>query len=606
MFEVFRKEAAMLLEEVWKELEIPIESALLEEPMHKQHGDLAYPCFQLAKTLGKSPAQIAQEISAAATAKITAKIGTSSEKNVWGGSVAQVVALGPYVNISASVQRCIQDVVEEIFTKKDTYGAGSPKKEIILVESPSPNTNKPLHLGHVRNMLLGNALCSLLLHAWYKAIRTEVVNDRGVHICKSMLAYQKFGAGQQPTKKSDHFVGDYYVRYDQYAQEHPDAEQEIQEMLKKWEDGDLEIRALREQMNARAIAGFATTYKRYGVTMDKQYFESEHYEHGKDVVYKRYEKGLFTKDEKWNIVCDLEDVWLGTKVMLRADGTSIYVTQDIALAQLRYEEYKMDRMVYVVANEQEYHFQVLFEVFNRLWFSFAPKCYHMSYGMISLPDGKMKSRTWNVVDADNLADDMHESAWEVLRERYADMEEKELRHRAEAIAMAAIKFFILKYEASKNFVFDKQTSLSFEWETWPYVQYTYARCMSMLKKSWVQGGGDPNFKNISSAGSAVGVVVDTENTITAEDIGAWWREILVVLSKFPDVIQQAAERYQPYLVVRYLLDIAHLFNAYYQQVMILQAEQEHQKTLRLRLVSAVAHVLHQGLTLLGVETLDQM
>lgn len=298
-----------------------------------------------------------------------------------------------------------------------------------------------------------------------------------------MLAYQLFGDGAQPDKKSDHFVGDRYVRYSQELEKDPTLEEKIQVMLQQREAGDAEVRALWQTMRDRALDGMRQTYTRFGTHIDKAYYESDHYEKGKTLVEKKFEEGLFTQDAKGNIVYDFGEDSFGSKVLLRSDGTAIYITQDLALAELRYEDFQMDRMIYVVGNEQEHHFQVLFALLTLLGHSFAEKCYHLSYGMVSLPDGKMKSREGNVVDADTMADEMHTKAKELLQQRYPELSEQELRDRAEQIALAAIKFFILKYDAKKDFVFDRELSLRFDGESGPYVQYTYARAWSLLEKA---------------------------------------------------------------------------------------------------------------------------
>lgn len=428
-------------------------------------------------------------------------------------------------------------------------------------------------------MLLGNALAAIMKYAGYDTVKVEIVNDRGVHICKSMRAYQQFGNNAEPDKKSDHYVGDRYVKYAQEAEKNTELEQVVQDMLVQRENGDPDIVALRSKMRQRCLDGMQQTYARYGCRIDKEYYESETYLHGKEMVEQGLEKNVFFKDEKGNVVYANEDAGIDRKVVLRANGTSVYLTQDLYLAYLRRVDRHMERMVYVVGNEQEYHFKALFAILRSFGFSFADNCFHLGYGMIYLPDGKMKSREGNVVDADNLADDMHAAAVTILRERTQDsLDDAELHRRAEAIAMAAIKFFVLKYDALKDFVFDPATSLSFDGETGPYIQYTYARCCSILEKA-TRTAFTPE-------------TVTTTLLTTQEE-----RLLLLHLLDFPNQIQEAAERYQPYLIARYVLDLAHLFNTYYQQHTILQDDKP-LETARLHLVASVKTVLGIGLQLL--------
>jgi arginyl-tRNA synthetase len=435
----------------------------------------------LAKELKQSPMQIAQNLAIVL------------REWIWESGIFEIVATGPYVNFMMNRSALGSTLIQQIQQEQYFYWKWEAKGELILVESPGPNTNKPLHLGHVRNLLLGNSVADILEFAGYNVKKVDIVNDRGVHICKSMLAYQKLGNGVQPNKKSDHYVWDRYVAYDAWLADHPERESEIKEMLIARENGDKEVRNLWKQMNKWCLDGHQTTYMRYGTVIDKTYLESDHYLAGKQLVMDGLEQWLFRRNDKGNVVADLSASGGAEKVLLRSDDTSIYITQDLALGQIRYQDYHMDRMIYVVGSEQDEHFKSLFQLFNLLGYSFANKCYHLSYGMISLPDGKMKSRTGNVVDADNLADDMYIKCTELLVERHADLDHTEVARRAEIIAMAAIKLFILKYDAKKNFVFDKENSLAFDGETGPYVLYTYARAKTILNKSdigskWVQNG----------------------------------------------------------------------------------------------------------------------
>ena len=400
-----------------------------------------------------------------------------------------------------------------------------------------------------------------------------------------MLAYQLFGNNEEPNKKSDHFVGDWYVRFAQEVEKDPSLDQQAQDMLRKREDKEPEIRDLREKMNKRAFDGFAVTYARYGTRIDQHYYESAIYEEGKKIIIEALEKWIFVRDPKWNIAFPVpqKDGEIGYFVVLRADGTAVYATQDIALATQRVADYHMDKMVYIVGNEQEDYFKTLFAVIKALKYPFADQCHHLSYGMIALPDGKMKSRTGNVVDADDLAADMHAQARTVLAERYPELSDEELDTKAESIAMAAIKFFMIKYDVSKDFVFDPSQSLSFDWETGPYMLYSYARCAQIVLKA----GGIPS---------------DADYSLLQEEAE---RKLLLHLSSFSDVVQKAANEYKPNLIARYILDLTQLFNRYYQQTHIIVEDSAVQQA-RVALVASIQQVLANALHLLGIETVERM
>ena len=384
-----------------------------------------------------------------------------------------ITSAGPYINIILDPHFVIKKL-STLGNKNEELGTS---KGLVLIESPSPNTNKPLHLGHVRNMVLGNVLARSMKEDGYNIKKVEVVNDRGIHICKSMLAYQLRGNNEEPNKKSDHYVGDRYVRYASEEEKNPALKEQAQSMLRDREAGDPEVRALWQKMNTRAIQGMRETYTRYGTHIDDATFESDVYQDGKQVAEQGLEKDVFVHDPKGNIALPLpinEDK-TSYFVVLRADGTTLYATQDLALVDKRFKTYHMDKMVYVVGNEQDDYFKALFKCFKALEYPFADQCHHLSYGMIELPNGKMKSRTGNVVDADNLIDDLHTVAFQEITTRYPDLDERTAHERAEKIAIGAINFFMIKTDPAKGFVFDPAESLSFEGETGPYVQYTYAR-----------------------------------------------------------------------------------------------------------------------------------
>lgn len=553
---------------------ISIDSTLLETPQDRAMGDVALPCFQFAKELRKSPQQIAQDLSDELSTHL-------DEESI----IEKVIATWPYVNFFVKTASLANDVLQKIKEEGEYYGMGEKTNECILIESPGPNTNKPLHLWHVRNMLLGNALWNILSFAGHDVHAIDIVNDRWVHICKSMLTYQRFGNNEQPDIKPDHYVGKRYVRFATEVKKDESLNDDAQKMLQQRESWDKDIIELRDLMRQRCIQWQHETYNRFGTSIEKAYYESDHYLKWKTIVEEWAETWLFSKNEKWHLIYTDDVLW--DKIVLRSDGTSIYITQDIALWKLRYEDRSMDRMIYVVWNEQENHFQFLFSIFKTLKLPFADKCYHLSYWMVALPDGKMKSREWTVVDADDIANETHQQSYEMLQKRYPDLSEKELQRRAEIIAMGAIKFFFLKYDAIKNFVYDKNSSLRFDGETWPYIQYTYARCCGTLAKA--------------------------EKTIDLSNTVEYWfftsqeeRSLLLHLNEFPLIISDSAKHYQPYLVARYVLDLAHLFNSFYQKHTIVDSGNKELSIARCALVQSTQTVLKTGLWLLGIEVLKEM
>ncbi|MBN1156443.1 arginine--tRNA ligase [Candidatus Woesearchaeota archaeon] len=541
---------------------------LLEIPPNPELGDYAFPCFGLAKSLKKAPVVIAAEL---------------AEKIKVGGVVSSVKAVGPYINFFVDKNKMAEHVLADILKCSVCYGSGPMKDEKVMIEYPAPNTNKPLHLGHVRNMLLGNAVCNLLGFGGYTAIPVNLVNDRGVHICKSMLAYQKWGDGKEPSKKSDHYVGDFYVMYSKYEKEHPEIEDEVREMLMKWEQGDKELVALWHKMRKWALDGFSETYKLFDVHHKKEYYESEIYLQGKDLILGGVEKGLFYKDEEGAVVVDLSEAGLGKKVLLREDGTSIYITQDIFLAKQKFDDFQMDRSVYVVGSEQNHHFKVLFKIIEMLGFPYASKCYHLSYGMVNLPEGRMKSREGTVVDADDLYAEMKEEAVKEIMKRHPDIEEKELEARSKIIAMGALKFFILKYDPQKDMIYNPAESISFEGETGPYVQYAHARICSILRQV-------ADFR-------AEGVKGHYEHPKE--------ERLITLMAGFPAVVAEAAEAYRPSNVARFGLELAQAFNEFYQECPVLKAEKKVKES-RLLLITCVRTVLRNTLDLLGIVAPEEM
>ena len=479
-------------------------------------------------------------------------------------------------------------------------------EKAVMVEYSSPNTNKPLHLGHVRNNLLGYSVAEIIKAAGKKVYKTQIINDRGIHICKSMLAWQKFGDGETPTStglKGDKLVGNYYVKFDQeYKKEiaHLIAEGkteeeakkqaplllEAQQMLLKWEAGDEEVVALWKEMNSWVYEGFDTTYKNMGVDFDTLYYESDTYLLGKDVVAQGLEKGVFYKKEDGSVWCDLTDEGLDEKIVLRSDGTAVYMTQDIGTAIQRVKDYPdVGGMVYTVGNEQDYHFQVLFLILKKLGFDWAKQLHHLSYGMVDLPSGKMKSREGTVVDADDLMEEMTATAKEISEElgKLDGYSEEEKNDLYKTIGLGALKYFVLKVDPKKRILFDPKLSVDFQGNTGPFIQYTYARIQSIIRKA--------DFDYSASV---------------AIDLHEKEKELLKQLALFPETIQQAATNYSPAVIANYTYDLVKEFNSFYQNVSILGEENQDKKIFRVQLSKKVADTIKQAFSLLGIQVPERM
>jgi arginyl-tRNA synthetase len=510
-----------------------------------------------------------------------------------------------FLNISISDKFWINKLHNEILT--DSFAIAQPNGKRVMVEYSSPNTNKPLHLGHIRNNLLGFSLAGILGAAGYEVIKANLVNDRGIHICKSMLAWKEFGNGETPESsglKGDHLAGKYYVWFDKaYKQqiqeliEEGQAEEEAkknaplikkaQEMLLQWEAGDEEVINLWKTMNGWVYDGFAVTYKTLGVNFDKYYYESNTYLLGKDIVEEGLEKGVFFKKDDGSVWIDLTDEGLDQKLVMRADGTSVYITQDLGTAQLKYDDYKMDESIYVVGNEQDYHFKVLFLILQKLGKEWAKGLYHLSYGMVDLPSGKMKSREGTVVDADDLMDDMFKTAAETTEamgkvDGFAEEDKAKLYH---TIGMGALKYFLLKVDPKKRLLFDPNESVDFQGHTGPFIQYTHARIKSVLSKA--------DYTVESSA-----------NDIA--ELDGIERDLIVTLSKFPETITEAAAGHSPAVIANYVYELAKTYNKFYHEKPIIQAEEERQKQFRLQLSAASAKVISKSMGLLGIEVPERM
>ena len=561
--------------------ETPIEelSPLLisETPPDPAMGDVAFPMFPFARVLRKNPAVIAQEVA-------------GSIRSHHGEAARKIQAAGPYVNIFLKRYDVTVETLKAVLESGDAYGTTDKLKgQRIMVEFSAPNTNKPLHLGHLRNDALGESVARILAAAGADVRKVNLINDRGIHICKSMLAYHTFGGGDTPEStgiKSDHFVGDYYVRYAQWEKEDPSVEERARELLQKWEAGDEETVELWKLMNSWAIEGVGTTYDRTGISFDKIYLESETYRLGKDEVLKGIDSGVFFRDEEGTIWVDLADIDLDRKVLLRSDGTSLYLTQDIGTAIERHREWPFDQLVYVVASEQRYHFQVLFEVLRRLGMKWADNLHHLSYGMVNLPEGKMKSREGTVVDADDLLDELSSMAQEEIRAKGRDEELDDPAATAEKVALAALHYYLLQTSPVKDMIFDPKESLSFNGNTGPYLQYVGARVAGLLRKAdW-----DGDFSS--------------DLVEEPDSIDEW---VLVrQIATFPDICADAAVQYNPSLLANSLFEIAKTFSRFYHDHPIAVADDEKIRTTRLALSQAVSIVMRKGLNLLNIPYVDAM
>jgi arginyl-tRNA synthetase len=558
------------------------EKTVIETPPRPEMGDRAVPMFPYAKQARQAPARIA-----AAVAEELRRRGAEERARI------RLEAQGPYLNVRFDRPAVTADVLERIRRDPAGYGRGAALQgQRIMVEFSSPNTNKPLHLGHLRNDSLGMSVTRLLAAGGAEVLKTNLINDRGIHICKSMLAYRKFGGGRTPGEegqKSDHLVGKYYVRFAEWAKEDPTAEEQARRMLKAWEDGDPEVRALWATMNGWAIAGIEETYRATGVSFDRVYLESRMYESGREEVLRGLEQGLFYREADGSVWVDLSAEGLDKKVLLRADGTSIYLTQDIATAIQRRGDWPFDRLIYVVANEQRYHFQVLFRVLDMLGHPWAPSLHHLAYGMVNLPEGKMKSREGTVVDADDLLADLRELAVSEIRERERETEVDDLEETARRIALGALNYYLLKVSPLKDFVFNPAESISFTGETGPYLQYTGARIASMLRKFEERRG------RFASG------VFRPELLEAAEE----W-ELVKLLGGWPEAVRLAAADLNPAMICAHLFELARTYSRYYHDQPVLHNESRDLVVSRIELARAILSVLQNGFLLLGIPYLARM
>ena len=545
-------------------------------PPSEEMGDLSLACFSLAKILNEPSNVIAD--------KITEKLKAD-------GLIESAKAIGPYVNFKFNSGIFINTVIKEILEKKQDISSLKVKpKNKYIIEFSAPNTNKPLHLGHLRNTLLGNAMNNLFIKNGIKSVKLNLINDRGIHICKSMIAYQKWGENKTPeteNKKGDHFVGDYYILFEQEAKENPSLFREVQEMLKKWEQGDQETIQLWQKMNHWAISGIEETYHKINVSFDKVYYESEIYKIGKDIVLKALKKGLCEKLPDGAVEINLESYGLGKKILIRADGTSVYVTQDIGLAKLKYNDFKPAKSIYVVASEQDYHFKVLFKILEIFGFPWAKNYEHFSYGMVNLPNGKMKSREGTVVEVDDIVAEMESLVKGEILKRNPNISPIDLSQRSKVIALSALKFFFLKFTPAQEIKFNPQESIAFEGATGTYLLYAYARIQSVIRKAFID---KTDIKEI-----------DLINLQENEE-----RELVKNLFIFRKILRESMVEYNPAILANYLIKLAQLFNVFYHKHQILDTDNEKLSRSRLFLIMAVSWIIKNGLDVLGIETVNEM
>ena len=594
------KEITTATLKVVKELygaDLPEKMVQLQNTKEGFEGNLTLVVFPFLKISKKKPEDTAQEIGE----RLINETSVVAAFNVVKGFLNLVVSQEAWIAL-------LNDINAD-----DNFGYKKAAEDspLVMIEYSSPNTNKPLHLGHVRNNLLGWSLAQIMQANGNRVVKTNIVNDRGIHICKSMLAWLKWGNGETPEssgKKGDHLIGDYYVLFDKHYREEikqlvaqgMDEEKakqeaplikEAHEMLVKWEQNDTEVRALWEKMNSWVYAGFDETYKALGVGFDKIYYESQTYLRGKAKVEEGLEKGLFERHEDNSVWADLTNEGLDQKLLLRSDGTSVYMTQDIGTAEMRFQDYPIDKMIYVVGNEQNYHFQVLSILLDRLGFKWGKELVHFSYGMVELPNGKMKSREGTVVDADDLIAVMIEDARRTADEagKNADLTEEEKQEIARIVGMGALKYFILKVDARKNMLFNPEESIDFNGNTGPFIQYTHARIKSIMRKAEAQG------LNISD--SALG----SNATLNEKEI-----ELVQKMNSFAAAVEQAGKDYSPSGIANYCYELTKEFNQWYHDYSVLNAEDEQTKLTRLVLAKNVAKIIRNGMALLGIEVPERM
>ena len=570
--------------------DITAENINLQETRKEFEGQVTVVTFPFTKFSRKSPEQTGAEI------------GQYLKDNL--PEIASFNVVKGFLNISLADSYWLDQLYTQILP--DDFAVVKPNGKKIMVEYSSPNTNKPLHLGHVRNNLLGFSVSQILSAAGFEVVKANLVNDRGIHICKSMLAWQLFGNGETPVstgEKGDHLVGKYYVIFDkeykkeiEFLKSEGQTEEEAkknaplikaaQQMLQKWEAGDEDILNLWKTMNTWVYDGFGKTYNALGVAFDKFYYESDTYLLGKDIVEEGLTKGVFFEKEDGSVWIDLTADGLDEKLVRRSDGTSVYITQDLGTAQLKYDEFKMNESIYVVGNEQDYHFKVLFLILQRLGKTWAQGLYHLSYGMVDLPSGKMKSREGTVVDADDLINEMEQTAKEQTEAlgKVDGFSEEDKQHLYHTIGMGALKYFLLKVDPKKRLLFDPNESVDFQGHTGPFIQYTHARIKSVMSRAGI----------------------DYADKIDIQELSSVERDLIVVLTQYPTIISEAAKGFSPAIIANYIYELAKVYNKFYHEKSILQAEADLLKQFRLQLSSASAKVISKGMGLLGIEVPERM
>jgi len=591
-----------IIENIKNILNIKVKDIVLEKPPKEELGDYAFSCFDLGKELKKNPVEISKEL---------------AEKYTTNEYVKKVKSIGPYLNIYVNPNTFLKESLIEVGKEKKYGSSNIGKKEKVMIEFSSPNTNKPQHLGHVRNNCLGQSLNNILEYCGYNIIKANLINDRGIHIVKSMLAWQELGKGETPEStntKGDHFVGKYYVLFNDLLKkekqkyleknnvdikelnniERKDTEdnflkqsplmKKARKMLQDWEANDKEVRKLWKIMNDWVYEGYKETYNKLGISFDKIYYESETYLLGKDLVGKGLKKDVFFKKEDNSVWIDLSDDGLDEKLVLRKDGTSVYMTQDLGTAKSRFDELKLNKLIYVVGNEQDYHFKVLFLILKKLGFNWADNLHHLSYGMVNLPDGKMKSREGTVVDADDIIREMKDKTREII-EKAVKKVSGDKKDIADIVGLGALKFFMLKTNPKKDSIYNPKESISFDGYTGPFIQYTHARIASILNK----GGKIKNIKKI------------TFDNINKEEV-----KLMKVLLEFPEIVKKSGLEYNPSVLTNYLFSLAKVYNNFYQNHSVLNAETEDLKNIRLQLSKETKNVLNKGLELLGIQSPDIM
>lgn len=579
------------------ECDVKDENVIVQTPPDASMGDLGIPLFVFAKAFKMSPQQISSlvldEIQKMAVADENVKM------------LGEVLSVGPYINLRVNKNSAIFSILERIENESDEYGSFNSdgekplKNRKVMIEFSSPNTNKPLHLGHVRNDALGESVSRILKKAGADVYKVDLINDRGVHICKSMLAYKLFHEknGDEPEKlkmKGDHFVGKCYVEFDKYAKENPSATDDAEKMLVEWENGNEEVRTLWKKMNEWTISGVKETYRRTGISFDKFYLESETYLKGKDEIQKGLENGVFFRADDGSVRIDVTNV-VGKgkdedaheKVLLRKDGTSVYITQDIGTAISRHEDWPFNQMVYVVASEQNYHFKILFYILKRLGFDWAEKLFHLSYGLVNLPNGRMKSREGTVVDADDLIDSLHSDALKEIKDKGRDAELEDADDVAEKVALAALHYYLLQVTPQKDMIFNPSESLNFNGNTGPYLQYMGARINSILKKA-----DEAGLKPAS----------DSVSELTSEP--EW--ELVKALGDFPEIVEKSATGLDPSIMASYIYDVCKSFSKFYTDCPIINAPNAEIAKARLYLAKCTLTVIKNAMELVLVPFLEKM